>query len=740
MATGKDLLINFRRRWIMLIYLEHFLIAGGLAVLSYMLFKSFLLTMALFVLVETVLILFSKPWQRSLPHISGYLDQQLEEVEYSTGLLLQPKESLSYVSQLQQYRTTQRLKEKITGISPPHHLKRAAFIFVLLCGLALIIHQLGWMNHLHLSGGMGESTKAIQFKAVDSTIPLKKQPAIKSQSLVIQYPTYTRLEPSKIENMNVKAVEGSKLTWQLTFTEEVGEVQIEQMGARYPLELQKGVYQASSILQSSGFYNFRFTDQSNNVYVSELYAIESIKDEPPGIEVTGLQQFTSFSYEEEKKEIAFGALIADDFGIADAYFIATVSKGSGESVKFREEKLMFEQGVKTGFKSMELTKRIRLDEMNMGPGDELYFYIEAKDVKRPQANSSRSETFFAVIKDTTTYNFEVEGTLGVDQMPEYFRSQRQLILDTEKLIKERPKLPKKEFNFKSNELGFDQKALRIKYGAFMGDETEMGEAPLMSEPPVEEEHGEEGEEDLLAGFKHDHDGANEHNLVVEEPGDETKKDPLAEFLHNHDDPEESTLFTQSLRSKLRQALNEMWDAELHLRLYNPEESLPYQYKALKLIQEIKNSARIYVHRIGFDPPPIKEDKRLTGKIEEVSNVQKNQQFHAIEPYVHIKKAIQRLEELLAQKGELQEADKTVFLNAGNELAVKAIDNPGKYLETLQQLKTLSELGNASQQLLTTLQKGLFMVLPEQSRGVIKGKRYSGEINELLLQELYLNDK
>ncbi len=32
------------------------------------------------------------------------------------------------------------------------------------------------------------------------------------------------------------------------------------------------------------------------------------------------------------------------------------------------------------------------------------------------------------------------------------------------------------------------------------------------------------------------------------------------------------------------------------------------------IQEIKNSARIYVHRIGFDPPPIKEDRRLTGKL------------------------------------------------------------------------------------------------------------------------------
>ena len=78
--------------------------------------------------------------------------------------------------------------------------------------------------------------------------------------------------------------------------------------------------------------------------------------------------------------------------------------------------------------------------------------------------------------------------------------------------------------------------------------------------------------------------------MVANKEEHTKEDPLEEYLHNHDDPEESTLFTQSLKSKLRQALNQMWDAELHLRLYTPDKSLPFQYKAQKLIQEIKNSA------------------------------------------------------------------------------------------------------------------------------------------------------
>ena len=86
---------------------------------------------------------------------------------------------------------------------------------------------------------------------------------------------------------------------------------------------------------------------------------------------------------------------------------------------------------------MSLSKKLDLDNMKMKPGDELYFYVEASDLKTPVPNISRSETYFAVIRDTITYEFSVEGTLGVDRMPDYFRSQRQLIIDTEELISKR---------------------------------------------------------------------------------------------------------------------------------------------------------------------------------------------------------------------------------------------------------------------------------------------------------------
>ena len=118
---------------------------------------------------------------------------------------------------------------------------------------------------------------------------------------------------------------------------------------------------------------------------------------------------------------------------------------------------------------------------------------------------------------------------------------------------------------------------------------------------------------------------------------------------------------------------QMWDAELYLRLATPQESLPYQYRALKLIQEIKNTARIYVHRIGFDPPPIKEDKRLSGDLDEIEDYYKGDDLMQEDSYKSIRESIEILEARVRTNGKLTEGDKEAFAKAGKELAVLAIN-------------------------------------------------------------------
>lgn len=318
-----------------------------------------------------------------------------------------------------------------------------------------------------------------------------------------------------------------------------------------------------------------------------------------------------------------------------------------------------------------------------------------------------------------------------------------MIIDTERLLAERPERSQQEFNARSNELGFDQKSLRLKYGQFMGDETETQAAPggigheLDGDRPGDAL--EEGEEDPLEGFKHDHDSENEHNPLPEhshgaQDGEGEETDPLQQYLHNHDDPEESTLFEKSLKEKLRAALDIMWDAELHLRLYRPEHSLPYQYRALELLQDIKNSARIYVHRIGFDPPPIKEDRRLTGDLTGIGNVDKQQQIEFKPPFAAGRKAVARLE-LLAQGAKFTPGDGELFHRAGNELAEKAVDRPLEYLKVLQGLRDLDREVNRTQGNYREIQRLLQAAISQPVDNPGKRSDLMDPIDLLYLKEL-----
>ena len=159
---------------------------------------------------------------------------------------------------------------------------------------------------------------------------------------------------------------------------------------------------------------------------------------------------------------------------------------------------------------------------------------------------------------------------------------------------------------------------------------------------------------------------------------------------------------------------------------------------MKIIQEIKNSARIYVHRIGFDPPPIKEEKRLTGDIEAISNYDKKQEFDHQMSFASSRKVIARLEQLI--KGtQFTEPDKDLYQNAGNELAKNAVEEPVKYLKVLQGLRDLDKSINRTKEKYGEVQKNLLSVIPQVENNPGKGNQYEDEINRLFINELGKND-
>jgi hypothetical protein len=739
MIEAKNILVKFKQRWQQLLYLEVLLYALGAAISMYLLSTNLLLTLLVFIAIFSIVAFFIKPWQPNLTTSSSYIDNHIASLEHSTSLLLKPSDKLSSLAMLQQQKVVQRLSNEISKLAPPNHVLRSSIISTVFIIIGFLGYQLNIADYFLEDKNSINKQDIISFQPTDSTDLEAAIPKLINQSLTIRYPNYTNLRALKVSEMDVKVVEGSRINWELEFNEALETVSIENMENSFTMEFENGKYVYSLNVDSSSFYNFKFVDKKGNTYFSDLYAIEVTKDQAPDIDIKGIEQFTQFEFADDKN-VQFTCSITDDYGLNEAYIVATVSKGSGESVKFREEQLPFNNVVKRGSKSQTLSKNINLDAMKMEPGDELYFYVQASDLKSPDANVSRSETFFLVIKDTTTNTFGVEGTLGVDRMPDYFRSQRQLIIDTEKLIKQRGKIASKDFNFTSNELGFDQKALRIKYGEFMGEEQADGgvvnNESLETFEAENENLSEDG--DLLKDYSHDHDGDNEHNLVEEKKSTETQN-PLEAFVHSHDDAEMATLFEESLRSKLLNAVSEMWDSELYLRIYEPEKSLPYQYRALDLLQDIKNSARIYVHRIGFDPPPIKEDARLSGKLEDISSYRKNEALKVEIEFPFIRTSIYKIEQIINNNDSISERDQQLFSSAGNELAQKAIESPGKFLRTLQLLKELSENKNTTTVALRSIQNGLMLAIPSSEFSPTKSNRFTDKINQLLLKELELHD-
>ncbi|HEU5291619.1 MAG TPA: DUF4175 family protein [Cyclobacteriaceae bacterium] len=750
---------SLKNRYILLRSTEVFLLAAGVAMLVFTLEGFVIVSASLKIgisivaglIVCIVRILRLELHRFSRVNVVQFVNERYPGFQESADLLLNEDENLTSLQQLQKGKVLEKFKQLYPTIKLPQRIGQAAIVFVA-CSILYIV----------LSGFAitAEQTEMTNDKGLtDPVKPVNSDPAailIESVSIQVKPPAYTGLASVKPGGLALSLPEGSSVNWLAEFSDQVKEAKIVFSG-RDSIKMKKVgdfAFTASQTILTSGFYQFQWRNQVKT-YRSDYFRIDVIKDQPPKISITNLPQFTQLAYN-DKLSIEVSSNIIDDYGLTDAQIVATVSKGSGEGIKFREEKIRFSSPQRISGKQVIAESTLNLTKLGLEPGDELYFYVEATDNKTPIANRNRTETFFISLKDTASYAMVEDQGLGVDLMPEYFRSQRQIIIDTEKLLKQQKekKVTKQQFNFTSNELGFDQKTLRLRYGQFLGEEADSGIPEALQ--PVEEDHtDEEGKEiDPTKIMAHEHDTKNEHNLVADKKvnlhghdeqesktaiGEEENEDPLKAFVHQHDNQEEATFFVVSVKTKLKMALSVMWDAELHLRLYDPAKSLPYQYKALNLLKEISNDSRIYVHRMGFDPPPLKEEKRLTADLSEIKSSTDFYSLDVNEKFPSVKKAIALLEKLTLEKQPaLKLLDKQTLTRAGDELASASIEQPGMFLTSLSLIRNLVDDEVPAQKMkesLVKLKKDLWSVLPHQPASSRKGINTVHELDRTFMKQL-----
>ena len=433
----------------------------------------------------------------------------------------------------------------------------------------------------------------------------------------ISPPQYTGIASKYAYTPDIEAPANSVLRWTITknTTEPVQFYISTSKGKKQKFNLRNKTYSFEDKLIASGLYTIEaYNTYDSLLYQSPYYNLIALPDTEPKITPKQKDLYAIYS-PGMGTNLSISAHIKDDYAVEKVQLVATLARGNGENVKFREKIITISNDK---FKERNLSYTLDIKTLNFELGDELFYYFLAIDNKWPEPNIAKSETFFLKYPNPKDIAAEDPGTMAMQILPEYFRSQRQIIIDTEKLIKKRGKIRKQLFDEESNTIGFDQKSLRIRYGQYLGEEyeTNLGHAGESDDP--------------LASFTHDHDGGEHEDTHVQETHPEhssenktTEQDPLAalmeQYVHSHDDGEMNTFYEKSTQSLLKMALEQMWQSELHLRLYEPEKALPFENKALEYLKEAQQKARNYVKKTGFDPTPIKEkEKRLTGKLEKTN--------------------------------------------------------------------------------------------------------------------------
>lgn len=581
-------------------------------------------------------------WRADPLAMARHLDRVLPELEES-GELLVGSPSGGGLAALQRRRAAGVLAERSPkGLVPRAPLWRGgvavALALVLAWPVGAAAARLRRLSSAAVQVGAGSTLETASKTgpgpggAGEGTL----EPAIEVR---VTPPAYTRLSPWESAVLSIEVPEGSRVEWRVStkaarratlLFEESEELTLDRQ-----LEPGPGtgatIFGGSIIAGRSRLYHLRLEGARGAGFESPAARLAVVPDRPPELEILEPDRLVEVSAEALPR-LTLRARARDDYGLGEVVLVATLASGSGERVEFRERRLEIArhplpQAPGEG-PAVELEATLDCRALGLSPAAELYLWLEASDERQPQPQVARSDSVIVRALGERAAAIGLGEGLPAFQLPQAFRSQRQIILDTERLLAEASRLGESETGRRAEALGFDQRALRLRYAGLLGEEFESGIA-------VGESDGRPGGAGGGMGDGEEGDELEEGKSFGEEPrtGDlQAALDELPDGLvHFHDSQQIATYFDDEVKEKLKGSLAEMWGAEGELRGHRPSRALPYEYRALSLLKSAQEAERVYVGKVGFAPPPLDPQRRLTGELGDAASTRRHAPDEASRP-------------------------------------------------------------------------------------------------------------
>lgn len=522
-----------------------------------------------------------------------WLQRQLDgsgRSEDSADLLFADVARLNPLQQRQRAHVLATLERTMPDLRP--RWPRAALALCWAGGLAVALLALGWPRSAGVPAGIGAAATA--------PTPVAGPLQLQSTRLQIDAPAYTGQATLTQNALDAKVAADSRLSWSLRFDRTPSKAWLQfHDGRRLPLREHDGQWQAQDVARAPVLYR---VVSEPALASTRLYRLDVVADRAPSVRV--LEPAASLVLGTPgQRQWALRFEATDDYGVStQAKLSITTTQGSGENITFVQRSVTLAgSGEPT---ARRFAHTLDLAALGAQPGNDVIAQLEVRDNHAPTAQTGRSSSVILRLPTTeVTLGAELEGRIK-KTLPAYFRSQRQIIIDAEALIRQRRSLAADDFIKRSDAIGVDQRILRLRYGQFLGEESEGGAKPPptsdlpTSDAPTADAHD------------HDHGGAAGNADTPAVFGSAT--DVLSEYGHTHDHAEAATLLDPQTRATLKAALDQMWSSEGELRQGRPEQALPFAYKALAFIKQVQQAERIYLARVGPELPPIDEGRRLGG--------------------------------------------------------------------------------------------------------------------------------
>lgn len=456
----------------------------------------------------------------------------------------------------------------------------------------------------------------------------------------------------------------------------------------------EGLRRGTLVVKRSALYRFERVQGGSSQPLPGVHTLTVTLDRPPRLRVLDPNTTAVEVPPEGPVTIDYRVDARDDYGLGAVEIRASVAKGSGEGVKFRDAVFSFDSEDPNA-EGKRLQRQWNLRELGMEPGDEVYFFTVAQDNRPDNPNEARSDTIVVRWLDEAPEPLLTEG-LAISVLPDYFKSQRQIIIETEQLIADRDSLGGAEFDEVSRALGQAQSDLKGRYGQYLGDEFEEGGSPFTAAASTtaddgddHDDHNENGghEEAEAHGAGPAPDHGHDHGVPTGPDTSGSAADLVARFLHDHGTADIGPITRRNPVGLMKRSISNMWQAELHLRLSDPESALPFEYEALKYLNLARQADRIYTRRLGFEPPPVTEERRLTGELDDIESRTRRE---TVSPDADGEAVVERLQGWLGVQAAgtpLDATSRELLREAADEFTRRAQDRPAliRHAATLEKM-------------------------------------------------------